>query len=236
MKTTKIPNKKILKVQYQKYTQDELANRYGVARTTIQNWVRKHGLSGQSKRGGHNIIKFCTAQELRKMYLMERLSSIEIGKKFGVDRSVVLNRLKKYGIKRRSASEARRGKYDGENCPSFRGAIYKTPSGYYMKKLLLAERGKHRCDGAHRVYVHTYRMEKYIGRKLKKDEVVHHVDLDRQNNNISNLILFPNQAEHIRFHKHVEKLGLHKMGVLKKRPHYKLPREAVVPEECKISI
>lgn len=47
---------------------------------------------------------------------------------------------------------------------------------------------------------HRYVMENFIGRKLKKGEVVHHIDRDRTNNDISNLILFPSQSEHIKHH------------------------------------
>lgn len=42
-------------------------------------------------------------------------------------------------------------------------------------------------------------MEEHLGRPLSDDEVVHHLDGDRQNNDISNLRLFSNQAEHHRF-------------------------------------
>lgn len=51
--------------------------------------------------------------------------------------------------------------------------------------------------------VHTHRLvaEKMIGRKLRKGEVVHHMDGNKRNNNPSNLKVFANQAEHARWHK-----------------------------------
>lgn len=187
-------------------------------------------------RGGKNKIEFCNKSTLKDLYLNKRLSSIEIGEKFNVGKHVVLSRLKEYGITRRTISQARKGKFDGENCPSYKGAIYSTPSGYLMKKLLLSERGSHRCDPANRVYVHTYTMEKYIGRKLKPSEVVHHVDCVRYNNDISNLILFPNQDAHIKFHKFVESLGMYDLGILKEKPTYNFPKGTVVPKESDIKI
>ena len=36
---------------------------------------------------------------------------------------------------------------------------------------------------------HRYNMEKYLGRKLLKTEIVHHIDMDKTNNNINNLWL-----------------------------------------------
>jgi len=43
-------------------------------------------------------------------------------------------------------------------------------------------------------------VEKYLGRFLTKDEVVHHLDEDKLNDELCNLYLFPNKSEHCRFH------------------------------------
>ena len=48
-----------------------------------------------------------------------------------------------------------------------------------------------------RVLEHRYVMERHLGRKLKRKERIHHIDGDKLNNNISNLILCSSQAEHI---------------------------------------
>ncbi len=49
-----------------------------------------------------------------------------------------------------------------------------------------------KCIGAHRLA-----MEKHLGRKLTSNEVVHHIDWDRYNNEISNLELM-DKTEHNR--------------------------------------
>jgi hypothetical protein len=49
--------------------------------------------------------------------------------------------------------------------------------------------------------VHRWVMEKYLKRKLSYEEVVHHIDGDKQNNKPGNLRLFANQAEHDKFHR-----------------------------------
>jgi len=51
-----------------------------------------------------------------------------------------------------------------------------------------------------REYEHRAIMEKHLGRRLKDEEVVHHIDGDRANNAISNLMLFPNDSEHHKYH------------------------------------
>ena len=46
---------------------------------------------------------------------------------------------------------------------------------------------------------HTYVMEHQLNRKMKKGEIVHHIDGDRTNNNIDNLVLMT-VAEHNKCH------------------------------------
>lgn len=50
--------------------------------------------------------------------------------------------------------------------------------------------------------VHTHRVvaEAVLGRPLAENEVVHHIDSDKQNNHPSNLAVFPNQSYHARCH------------------------------------
>lgn len=56
------------------------------------------------------------------------------------------------------------------------------------------------CFKNSNIPVHRYIMQKHLGRKLSPLEVVHHKDGNKLNNNIWNLKLFPNQAEHTRYH------------------------------------
>lgn len=57
---------------------------------------------------------------------------------------------------------------------------------------------------------HRRVVEEFIGRKLTKEEVVHHLDFNKQNNSINNLMLFANQKDHASFHIKFEKFGLNK--------------------------
>lgn len=51
-------------------------------------------------------------------------------------------------------------------------------------------------------HVHTHRVvaEAVLGRRLTAEEVVHHIDENKQNNHPSNLAVFPTQAHHARCH------------------------------------
>jgi len=44
-----------------------------------------------------------------------------------------------------------------------------------------------------------YNMEKHIGRKLRKGEIVHHMNGNTLNDDITNLMLFPDQKSHLQF-------------------------------------
>ena len=54
---------------------------------------------------------------------------------------------------------------------------------------------------------HRLIMEKKIGRPLTKKEVVHHLNGDKKNNKIHNLMLFPNQKAHASFHSKITQFG-----------------------------
>lgn len=55
------------------------------------------------------------------------------------------------------------------------------------------------ANKAGKIYEHTYVMYNHIGRPLRPDECVHHIDRNRANNNISNLLLLTFE-EHMRLH------------------------------------
>lgn len=75
----------------------------------------------------------------------------------------------------------------GENSPFFKGGTH-TKAGYKVIKI----NGKYK-------YEHREIMEKFLGRKLNKDEVVHHKDGNKLNNSIDNLELM-SKREHDYFH------------------------------------
>jgi len=53
----------------------------------------------------------------------------------------------------------------------------------------------------HGQHLHRAVMEEWLNLKLKANEIVHHIDGDKRNNNIDNLIVIT-RAEHMRIHLH----------------------------------
>ena len=71
------------------------------------------------------------------------------------------------------------------------------------KKLREAHLGKGECKGYSKIYgklAHRVIAARLIGRELKPEEVVHHRDGNKYNNDPNNLTVFPDQASHSKFH------------------------------------
>jgi hypothetical protein len=56
------------------------------------------------------------------------------------------------------------------------------------------------CNKDNMIFEHRLIMEKYIGRYLQPEEVVHHENENTSDNRISNLKLFKNNREHKKYH------------------------------------
>ena len=57
-----------------------------------------------------------------------------------------------------------------------------------------------RAFGNGTVYEHVLVAEEKIGRPLKEEEVVHHMDEDKSNNSPDNIVVFKSRGAHTRFH------------------------------------
>jgi predicted DNA-binding protein YlxM (UPF0122 family) len=88
-------------------------------------------------------------EEIEDLYINQKLSTIEIAKKFGVCDQTILNKMKKFGIKSRTKSEARLGKRLSEETKRKKSEALKINIGkkiledlYITQKLSLAEIAK----------------------------------------------------------------------------------------------
>jgi len=86
----------------------------------------------------------------------------------------------------------------GEKNPNWKGGRRVDKTGY----ILIWKPSHPNSDSDGYIREHRLLVEKKIGRYLKSEEVVHHVNHNRQDNRIKNLIILSNGAEHQRIHYH----------------------------------
>jgi len=84
----------------------------------------------------------------------------------------------------------------GEKAGNWKDGIKITKRGY-MVITLYNHPFKNR-NGV--VPLHRLVMEKFLGRYLLPKEVIHHIDGNKENNDIKNLMLFANSGEHRKYH------------------------------------
>jgi hypothetical protein len=88
--------------------------------------------------------------------------------------------------------------------PNFKTGKTKTDHGYI---LVFVGKGHHLADVRGYAYEHRINAEKKLGRKLKKEELVHHKDENKTNNNEDNLEIFDSIGAHL--HSHGKKNNKH---------------------------
>jgi Fe-S cluster biosynthesis and repair protein YggX len=94
-------------------------------------------------------------------------------------------------------SKSKKGKYRGSESWSWKGGKKTDNDGYvliYSPHHPFKKRDRY-------VLEHRLVMEKHLKRFLSEKEVVHHINKIPNDNRIENLMLFPNNVEHIKYHR-----------------------------------
>lgn len=125
---------------------------------------------------------------LRKQYFDNGLSFMKIGKLCGKSSKNIEHWFKKFGFKARQYG-------GGENNPRWKGGRVFDSRGYVR----IFHPKPHAYKTQKYVLEHILVVEKHIGRKLVKPEVVHHLNGNPGDNNWWNLTVFPSNKEHKQF-------------------------------------
>lgn len=87
-----------------------------------------------------------------------------------------------------------------------------------------------------RILEHRYVMEKHIGRKIKKGEIVHHINGIRNDNRIKNLELISNHSKHMHYkHPHSKPCTDWSKYTIPKSNYLPDKRKNCIVERCKLT-
>ena len=196
---------------YQKYQNEilssqKIANIVGCERKTIDQWLSKVKIKKRGF-GGSKGIK--SKEWLLKEYVEKRKSLHDLAIELKVSRRTIQHWLARYGIPSHPVGDPRKGK----DSPLWNGGKYDYKNdieGY--KRHIVDRKGKRTILWEHREVV-----KKYLERRLKKREIIHHINFKRDNNRIENLYLFPNDNLHQKYHYlyRRKKIGLLKSNLIK---------------------
>lgn len=121
------------------------------------------------------------------------LTQEEVAKELGTTQKVIWKRMKEIGYKARVAAKRNQRK---ENNDYWRGGRTRHSNGYVYVK----QKGHPRAlKAGDYVLEHILVAEKVIGRYLRPDEIVHHINGIKDDNRPENLYI-TNLAEHTRMH------------------------------------
>lgn len=124
--------------------------------------------------------------EIAERYLAGETTA-ELATAFSVSRPTIAKSLARSGVQMRPAKQ-RPGVLARDANPAWRGGRRQRADGYWLLLTPDGERLEHRVV-----------MERQLGRPLREDEIVHHIDENKSNNDPSNLEVM-SQSEHARLH------------------------------------
>lgn len=132
--------------------------------------------------------------ELKRLYEDEGLTCQQIADTCGATKAVVARALHKAGINVRDQK--------GVNHSQWKGGRVVISSGYVG-----VWRPDHpRCNQQGYVREHIVVMEEQLGRPLTDEEIVHHIDFDKKNNDPKNLFNCEDNKEHSVVHNQANEL------------------------------
>lgn len=203
--------------------QGKIAATLGVSRTTVKNFLARHGIERTEahdlalrrgvagrKYASTRTLKPHSEEELRRLILQEKLPIREVAKRLSVGTDTVNRWRRRYGIYL-PLEEARR------RCALARWAGQRkevvVAGGY--REVFSPEHPK--ADYQGRVPEHMVLVEGWMGRSLRADEIVHHINMDKLDNSRANLSVL-HKSDHAKIHHYYQHVGLFLCGVRESRP------------------
>lgn len=148
--------------------------------------AKEYGFSKNPIAYGRSHYKYEITEEVSKLILDMYLNKEKSIKGISAEIGIPIKRI--YSVLNKNKIEIRENSY----------------KSYYKNRIPRKEIPTIKENGYYAYgngkYEHRLIYEEYIGRKLSKEECVHHIDFNKENNDINNLFLFPNNESHLCYH------------------------------------
>ena len=184
----------------------QIAREHGVCNITVANWRNKFGIVRKSP---YNYFDLST-DELKRLYIDEKWTMERICSHFGCGESTVRAHIVRAGLGLDRSEVAIRRSEANRQKSSYRYVC----AGYRMLKV----DGHPASKNGGYVPEHRYIAESALGRYLEPREQVHHINMNKLDNQIENLAVLANKEDHAKLHKYLERVGVYLAGLSQIRP------------------
>ncbi|SRR6266700_807674 len=152
-----------------------------------------------------------TKAELEDLYFVKALTQLELAEHFKVSPAAIKTLIHEHGLQLTEAQRALR--IQAQRHVHWKNGV--TGSRGYR---LVLRRDHPNATKQGRVCQHRLVVEEFIGRHLNKLEEVHHLNFDRGDSRIENLVLFACNKDHALFHQWTHRVGAYFLGILATPP------------------
>lgn len=186
-----IPKDELIELYvYKRLSSRKIGEIYNVNKSTVLRKLKKFDIS--RRKTSEALTKYKISKEvLKRLYIDEKIPMTKIAEMFGCSERTIANKLNQFNVPIRSKSEALQGK----NCGRWNGGV-RINRGYKYIYMPDHPHATIRQDVKNSRLI----MEKHLNRYLKPEERVHHIDGNKLNDSIENLMLFSNASAHRKYH------------------------------------
>jgi hypothetical protein len=174
------------------------SKKVGMTHKTFVKSLKFHGIPVLGRQSKY--LELRDKEWLKRRYIDEKKSVGQIALEIGATVGAVHSAIRWLGIELRKTRVGLSIRFPegrfGKDSPKWKGGIRHTTAGYVY--IYMPDHLNSTSEGY--IMEHRLVMEKHVGRYLKKEELVHHVNGIKDDNRIENLELVSDQGTHTREH------------------------------------